>query len=331
MVEVSENRINYLKQWRKARSLEREIARSSASDRVGEHLDETEREEPLGMKMKDFTSVVCAGDIRLLPDDLTVHAAVPRYVAVLSTRSRGIAICAPFSCYSVPATKDEWLTGLKSPCLRVLQIWNAQPCAVSCIARSWKVATLDDKRLSRALMLYKHSVSHTFPAADDREDIGVAVVSEKDERNDYMAEEYTEFSPLFSSASDVIDRMNSIFDRIVGMRPSAAFENEYALAAEDERRNPFVRGVVEDSDVVVAVEYEAGKKMLRIKLRNGDRLYDGWRVWATSDNDPLELGVIENGLLVAQGVDEAILGMGLVFVSPDGKAIQCFVTHKADK
>ena len=257
MVEVSESRLNYLKQWRIIRKFEREIACVSAFASEGEHMDATGN-DLLGLKQREFTQVVCAGDIRLLSDHLTAHAAEPRYVAVLAVLSGGMAICAPFSRYPVPATKDEWLTGLKSPCLKVLQLWNAQPCMVRCLARSWKVTTLDNIRLSRALMLYKHSVNHTFPAENDREDIGVTIVSERDERNDYMSEEYAEFSPLFSSVADVIDRMSNVFDRIVGMRASPMFEEmsiaSFALAAADERRNPFAKGVIEDSDVAVTVE-----------------------------------------------------------------------------
>ena len=54
-------------------------------------------------------------------------------------------------------------------------------------------------------------------------------------------------------------------------------------------------------------------------------------MWSTSGVDPEELGVIENCLLVVQGLDEAILGMGLVFTSPDGKTVKQFVPHKADQ
>lgn len=332
MVEVSESRLNYLKQWRKARKLEREIACCCAFDSEGEHMDET-GQELLGLKLRDFTHLVCAGDVRLLSDNLTVHAAEPRYVAVLAILSRGMAICAPFSRYPVPATKDEWLTGLKSPCLKVLQLWNAQPCMVRCLAQSWKVTSLDDRRLSRALMLYKHSVNHTFPAENDREDIGVAIVSERDERNDYMSEEYTEFAPLFSSVADMIDWMNSVSDRIVGMSVLPMFENvaAVALAAADERRNPFAKGVIEGSDVAVTVEYEMDKKILRVKVRNAANTYEGWSVWTTSNVDSQELGIIENGLLVVYDVDEESLRVGLAFASPDGKTIKQFVPHRTDK
>ena len=79
------------------------------------------------------------------------------------------------------------------------------------------------------------------------------------------------------------------------------------------------------------MEYEVGKKILRVKFRNDEKAHDGWSVWSTSGVDPEELGVIENGLLVVHDVDKASLGMGLVFASPDGKTVKKFLPHKADE
>lgn len=325
MIKVSENRINYLKQWRKERRLEREIARNCAAHDEGLPSGMAGGDS-IDLEVKDFSREVCAGDVRVLSDDLTSHAAGPRYIAVLTSPQRGIAVCAPFSRYSVPATKDEWLTGLMSPSLRVLQLWNAQPCAVGSIAKSWKVLSLDEGKLSRAVELYRHSVRHTFPADNEREDIGVAVVSENDERNDYMADEYSEFSPLFSSVAAMIERMNNLFDRIIGLRVSPVFgREEYALAAADERRNPFAKGSVDGTDALVSVEYETEKRILRVKLRNAGGAYDGWSVLTPDDEALGEIGIIEKGMLVARNVEAAILERGLVFASPDGKTVKPFV------
>ena len=73
------------------------------------------------------------------------------------------------------------------------------------------------------------------------------------------------------------------------------------------------------------------KKTLRVKVRNAANTYDGWSVWTTSNVDPHELGIVENGLLVVHDVYEGSLENGLAFASPDGKTIKQFVPHKTDK
>ena len=279
----------------------------------------------------DYDGNISVGDVRILSKQFTSEPDVIPYVAVLEEWERGMWLIAPFSHYATPATPGEMSTGIDMRGLRVLQAWNGRTVQDDILKKSFLFDRLSDKVREDALALFRHEMGGVDLPTSFSAQRGVPIVNEVDPRREYIAESVDRLRPLANVVMEMNDRMNSIFDRIVGMRPSAVFENEYALAAEDERRNPFVRGVVEGSDVVVAAEYEAGKKILRVKLRNGDRPYDGWSVWATSDNDPHELGVIENGLLVAQGVDEAILGMGLVFVSPDGKAVQCFVPYKADK
>ena len=315
--------MDYLRQWRRERKLEREIAKVFSSDAEGQPLVPG-GDEPLELEVKDFTREVRIGDIRLLSDGLTAHAMVPRYVAVLTPPQRGIVVCAPFSRYSTPATKDEWLTGLKSPSLRVLQLWNAQPCAEKTVAKSWKVASLANEKLARAAELYRHSICHTFPADNDREDIGVAIVSENDERNDYMADEYSEFTPLFSSVAAVLERM----DIFANLRVSPVFgEEECALAAADLSRNHFAKGTADGTDVTV--EYESAKKVLRVKLPRAGGAYDGWSVLTPDNEDSCEIGVIEKGMLVVQNVEAAILKRGLVFASPDGKTVNPFVPCEA--
>ena len=279
----------------------------------------------------DYDGNISVGDVRILSKQFTSEPDIIPYVAVLEEWEKGMWLIAPFSHYATPATPGEMSTGIDMRGLRVLQVWNGRTVQDDVLKKSFLFDRLSDKVREDALALFRHEMGGVDLLTSFSALRGVPIVNEADPRREYIAESIDRLQPLAKVVVDMTDRMNSIFDRIVGMSVTPVFGKEYALAAADERRNPFVKGVVEGSDVAATVEYEVGKKILRVKFRNDEKAHDGWSVWSTSGVDPEELGVIENGLLVVHGVGEAILGMGLVFTSPDGKTVKQFVPHKADQ
>ena len=283
----------------------------------------------------DYDGNISVGDVRILSKQFTSEPDVIPYVAVLEEWERGMWLIVPFSHYATPATPGEMSTGIDMRGLRVLQAWNGRTVQDDILKKSFLFDRLSDKVREDALALFRHEMGGVDLPTSFSAQRGVPIVNEADPRREYVAESIARLQPLANAVMDMTDRMNSIFSHIVGMSVSPVFEKEYDkeydIAAADERRNPFVKGVVEGSDVVATVEYEVDKKILRIKLRNDGKAYDGWSVWVTSGVDPEELGVIENGLLVVHDVDKASLGMGLVFASPDGKTVKKFLPHKADE
>lgn len=279
----------------------------------------------------DYDGNISVGDVRILSKQFTLEPDIIPYVAVLEEWEKGMWLIVPFSHYATPATPGEMSTGIDMRGLRVLQVWNGRTVQDDVLKKSFLFDRLSDKVREDALALFRHEMGGVDLLTSFSALRGVPIVNEADPRREYIAESIDRLQPLAKVVVDMTDRMNSIFDRIVGMSVTPVFGKEYALAAADERRNPFVKAVVEGSDVAATVEYEVGKKILRVKFRNDGKAYDGWSVWVTSGVDPEELGVIENGLLVVHDVDKASLGMGLVFASPDGKTVKKFLPHKADE
>ena len=136
------------------------------------------------------------GDVRLLRRFLTTDERLA-YVAVLSIDAEeGLAVIAPFSKYAWPATRHEWLTGIDSRPLRVLQLWNAHPIPLPALAKSWRACALTAEELEKAKRLYAHAVGGTWPEPELRESVGLAVYSFNDVRLRYQDEEIAAYNPV---------------------------------------------------------------------------------------------------------------------------------------
>jgi hypothetical protein len=193
LAEVSDMRKKFLLRWQLERRLHVQACEAQSDQ------EQTMVAEP-GLTrygIRPFDTTVSAGDIRLLrmrdvPDEYRFL-----YVAVLYVRiENGTSVVVPFSPYSVPASKDEWLTGLPNTPLRVLQFWNAQPVATRDLAQSWKTAEFDECRCEQMRRLYKHAIDGSWPQGDLRERVGLAILSPEDERLVYQREEVTLFTQL---------------------------------------------------------------------------------------------------------------------------------------
>lgn len=205
---VSETRKKFLLRWRLERKLDLKLREL-----------QTEQEQALvaepgftrcRLPVRPFDTDVREGDIRLLRQSDVSDFSRFLYVAVLYVRDNFTSVVAPFSSYSVPACKDEWLTGMESEPLKVLQFWNAQPVATKDIAQSWRTHTLDEERLSQARTLYKHAVDGSWPQGHLRERVGVAILNPTDERLVYQYEELLLFTGLrkrLSRVSEWSDRL----------------------------------------------------------------------------------------------------------------------------
>ena len=121
---VSETRKKFLLRWRLERKLDlklRELQTEQEQALVAEPGFTSCR-----LPLRSFDTDVREGDIRLLRQSDVPDFSRFLYVAVLYVRDNCTSVVTPFSSYSVPACKDEWLTGLESEPLKALQFWNAQ-------------------------------------------------------------------------------------------------------------------------------------------------------------------------------------------------------------
>lgn len=197
LAQASETRKKFLLRWRLERKLDLALRIQQAEE--GCLAMVAEAGAGYARNLRPFDTSVCVGDIRLLRQSDVQEPGRLLYVLVLYVRNDNLtSVVVPFSTYSTPCCKDEWLTGLEGEPLKVLQFWNAQPVPTFALAKSWRVGTLDEDRLSVAQKLYSHAISGTWPQGELREQVGLAILNPSDERLVYQHEELAQFAKLRS-------------------------------------------------------------------------------------------------------------------------------------
>jgi len=129
-----------------------------------------------------------ASQIRLLPPigDATPQIERPVYVCLLpGDRPDGITVV-PFSRFRLPATPQEWKTGLRPGPLQVLCLWNAHTCKTDNLRASWQAGTIPaPKRQMIATLLQTLNPLHDWPSRR----FGPPLLHPLDPRQTYLQEE----------------------------------------------------------------------------------------------------------------------------------------------
>lgn len=212
LVEVSERRQEFLRSWYVERAINLDL-RNLESQK-----DEGDSGTPVvldGMPQSssrvasgNYDLAVRKGDVRLLRREATTDPYRFAYVAVLELHyAEGVALVAPFSPYSSPATKGEWLTGFAATPLRVLQLWNVQSMPIFMLAMSWRCCGLTAEEVSNACEVYRHHNAGTWPQGDLRESIGLAVHNPDDPRVEYQEEELELYAPIRGAVYELVARV----------------------------------------------------------------------------------------------------------------------------
>ncbi len=276
--EVSETRKRFLLRWRLERKLDLELREAYQNEERA--LVAEGGFTRFGRAFRPFDRAVCTGDIRLLPASGTSDENRFLYVAVLFVRAESFSsVVAPFSPYSVPACKDEWLTGIESEPLKVLQFWNAQPVATKDLARSWKTGDLGEARLEQARILYRHAIGGTWPQGGLREQVGLAILNPADERLAYQSEELAHFAPLRGQLFHLMEQAERFAKCSVRIDASGAFNlGNGAHRFERSARLAADSGAVTSEAVILTSDDEVVR--LRAKREDVDfaRLTLSWRL-----------------------------------------------------
>ena len=201
-ITASDTRKAFLKLWYQERALDLKLRPNSTVPPICGPV-----KQPWA-PADSYNGEVNPGDIRLLPDEWVSDPTKATYVAILQVdKPLGIALVSPFSPYVTPATNTEWLTGIHARALRVLQLWNTQPFPLRAIAQSWLVGPLSGDKLDRAQKLYACCIAGQYPAASDREDIGLGIVDLSDDRCKYQEEEFLNLAPLHASMDRLLEKL----------------------------------------------------------------------------------------------------------------------------
>lgn len=206
---VSDRRKHFLSEWSRERAIEKQLC----ATHVAPESTSEEQSDLFTVKVpkaRAFDFNVKPGDVRLLsPGQITDERRLA-YIAVLDLHDEdGFALVAPFSKYAYPAVKDEWLTGLDSTPLRVLQLWNATPMPRFLLAQSWRCCSLTDVELVTARDLYRHAIAGTWPEAGVREQTGLAIHDPSDERLAYQEEELAIYAPIKGTLYRLLNQMEN--------------------------------------------------------------------------------------------------------------------------
>jgi hypothetical protein len=131
---------------------------------------------------------VKVGDIRLLPPMPVSLSKTERpvYVLVLQEVDGFSFDVAPFSRFSVPATPQEWLTGLAQAPLRVLCLWNVQRMTAEALGVTWRVKMMPVPKVKTAAKIARSALLGQSPLSTR---VGPSLVNPIDPRHIYIAEE----------------------------------------------------------------------------------------------------------------------------------------------
>lgn len=132
---------------------------------------------------------VAEGQVRLLHPCVLAAGSGPRYVAVLAAEGKNACLAAPFSRYAAPAVPGEALTGIDTPGLRVLCLWNAFVLPAHRLAWSWLAGALSAAQQADMLAVAAHVREDAPLAAELLARTGPPLRHPLDPRRAYLEEE----------------------------------------------------------------------------------------------------------------------------------------------
>ncbi len=132
-----------------------------------------------------------AGDIRLLlPTALSLpELERPLYLLVLAAPGTDVWDVVPFSRLALPATPLEWITGISSPPLRVLCLWNRTRLTTAALCRTWRIRAIPRAKLATANRIARTATQTQAADRIPHRNIGPPLLHPLDPRCAYLAEE----------------------------------------------------------------------------------------------------------------------------------------------
>ncbi len=175
-----------------------------------------------------------AGQIRLLPPDLTPGLAPPLYVAILSDWEDDLLLVAPFTSFQAPATGGELLTGRREPALAVLAAWATVSVSPFVLARSWYIDAMDDDLRTAAWQVFQHAATGLALPATLENRVGAPIVHPFDPRIRYQRRISALMKPIMTLTVKQDATANVAKTRLHWLQAAVKQREPVALAAESE-------------------------------------------------------------------------------------------------
>lgn len=248
--------------------------------------------------VQPFDEDVQEGQIRLLSQTEEIT-----YIAILKQWANNLFVVAPFSHFDTPATDDELkMTFDGGLFLRTLQLWNVRTLHVETLKKTWLVGSMSAQDKADAWQLWRYSLGRLDDISDDiLLRTGLPIYKKEDPRLEYEEHCLADFAKLDSldleTCGIVADEERIPFEALFAAMKIAMFKPAaVALAAADEKENPYGEYIVEGTDVSVNIQYDLDEQKLRVDVydANGDHTseLDGWSL-VDSFNE--EIAQIKNG------------------------------------
>ena len=186
---------NVLNQWLLEREIDLRLRPSEAEWQVmfpsTVAASPSEDREGLKALVTPFDVEVKVGDIRMMSP--TLHEARPLLVAVFGDWDEGYVVVAPFSPYTLPATREELtlrpeaeLTALSAS---VLELWNAHTVPVAALADSWRVDSMTNAEMKSAWDVFAFALTGKPLSSELECRCGASIKDASDPRIEYQREE----------------------------------------------------------------------------------------------------------------------------------------------
>lgn len=173
--------------------LERWLLEWELACRGGEREMDLETHGALGVEwpgvVMPFNADVQVGDVRLLSPNLLPEANRPVYVAVLSDWDDGRWLVAPFSAFTVPATRGELTMLVTDHPLKTLCLWNARDISHRVLSQSWIVERMSDMEREAAWSVFRHVAIGSELTKSMWARVGAPVFHQDDPRREYQRDE----------------------------------------------------------------------------------------------------------------------------------------------
>lgn len=141
------------------------------------------------VKLRPFdtaSATLAPGAIRLVSGEALPECPRFFYIAIIENLGDSPLLIAPFSRFSEPATRGEWLTGREDPPLQVLELWNTHSVPAELVEKGWLVDFLTKQEMDDAWAVYDHALTGWPLAEHVRSQVGLPIRHPEDPRLAYQ-------------------------------------------------------------------------------------------------------------------------------------------------
>lgn len=262
---------------------------------------------------RPFNGDLREGQIRLLsqPSELT-------YAVLLRRWGEDAFVVAPFSRFPSPATDEELKTVFDGGLyLRVIQVWNIRTALDATLRKSWLVGELPQQDIEDAWKVWEWTLGGAELAESILRRTGLPVSLKSDPRNQYMHEELEKFAAFDAEDEANAEKAEADMERLHFVITFPKYGRmEDKLAAGDKPSETIEIFLVAEYGIEIEMKHapDEGKVRIVVYGADGRRDHNSLEGVVVVDKNGIEVGKIENGVLLAESM---ALAKGFALLHPE--------------